>query len=161
MNKNKIRKRLGRYGLVLLLVLMTTALVTGGLLSYFGKVETTATAVQMVTIDGKNWDYTIKHSFTVSGGCSACFKHTIKNNGCSAINLTWNTIGSPDLVGISVAFATGGHDGDCPSCDGYSTPLALPFKLNSGQSIDICICYRFANMIMPGVYVITSTLVEA
>lgn len=174
-NRKLKTKKLGRYAIVSLTILLAAGLVAGSLLSYFGKIETTATATQMVKIDGKNWDYTITHSFTTSGGCCECFKHTLKNNGCVDIWLTWNVAGSPDLVGISVIFS---HPGptitetplcptcpppppSCPSCDCDNPPMNLPFKLKAGQSMDICICYKFANMIAPGVYTITATLLEA
>lgn len=162
-------RRIGKYGIVLFAILVSTALVTGGILSYFGKIETTATAVQMVTIDGKNWDSTIQHKFTTSGGCCECFRHTLKNNGCEDIWLTCVVTGSPDMDGISVSFSLPCHEQmimDCPTCppqthcDCDCPPMRLPFLLKAGRSLEICVCYDFAPMIAPGVYTISAMLVQ-
>lgn len=154
--KHKISKKLSKYAVVSFVILMATGLVTGGLISYYGKIETTATAVQPVTIDGKPSTETIKHTINPAvGGCCYCFKHILKNIGCQDIWVDWTTTGSPDLVGITVSF----HQ-DC-ECSCSNPILVFPYKLKSGETLQVCLCYAFDPYILPGIYTISTTLVKA
>ena len=102
----KIRTNLGRRGKILFavtMVVLLSSLATAGLLSYFGKITTTANVSQSVQIDGHNWDEPITEQLDATGGCCYCFEHEVTNNGCEPIYLEFISWGSPDLVGIDVS----------------------------------------------------------
>ena len=104
--KTKISKKLGRrskIGLAILITTMFIGVASAGLLTYFGKVETTMNVTQSVQIDGQNWDQPITHTLEdAQAGCCYCFEHEITNNGCEAIALEWTHWGIPDMIGIDV-----------------------------------------------------------
>ena len=85
-------------------MMIATAIVVGcfvitasaALLSYYGKVETTATVSQSVLLDGNDYTVPQTHTFDTAGGCYECFEHTLENQGCSEAPINIVTTG---LVG--------------------------------------------------------------
>ena len=75
---------------VLSILIASTLVVSAGLLSYYGKVETTANVQQSVVIDGHNWDEPITHELDINAGCTEVFKHKILNRACvdASIDIT-------------------------------------------------------------------------
>jgi len=111
--KTNRTKKLGKRGIVILAVLVAISMIaSAGLLTYFGKVTTTATVSQSVQIDGHNWDEAITTELEAIGGCCYCYDHEITNNGCKAIWLDWENYGTHDLVGIDVSFQRDLYLGD-------------------------------------------------
>ena len=156
MKKIKIdkTKKIGKYSMVFFAILLSSVLVTGGLISYFGKIETTATAVQPITIDNKPYSDVITHTINPAvGGCCYCFKHTLRNIGCSDITVDWYTTGTPDMQGIIVSY----HQ-DCV-CKCTNPVLEFPRVLHSGETLEVCVCYSFDMYILPGVYTISTKLI--
>jgi len=156
MKKIKIdkTKKIGKYSMVFFAILLSSVLVTGGLISYFGKIETTATAVQPITIDNKPYNDMITHTINPAyGGCCYCFKHTLRNKGCNDITVDWQISGTPDLDGITVSF----HE-DC-ECKCTNPVLVFPRVLHHGETLEVCVCYGFDVMILPGVYTIGVKLI--
>lgn len=101
MKRRSISKKTAKVMFVVLVIALASTLVSAGLLSYFGEVQTTIDVSQSVKIDGQNWDVPIEHEFDGTGGCCYCFEHTLTNDGCDGIWLDWIHEG-PDLEGITV-----------------------------------------------------------
>ena len=111
--KTKKISKLGRRGIVVLAVLVAVSMIaSAGLLTYFGKITTTATVSQSVQIDGHNWNEPISIDLDAVGGCCYCFEHEVTNNGCDPIWLDWDVWGTHDLVGIDVSFQRDPYLGD-------------------------------------------------
>ncbi len=67
---------------VLTILIAGSLIASAGLLSYYGKVETTATVAQSVVIDGQEDNTAIEHSFDITAGCAKWAKHKISNRAC-------------------------------------------------------------------------------
>ena len=89
----------------LVLVIATSLVVSAGLLSYFGKVETTMSVQQSVVLDGLNWDEPVTATIEDAvGGCCYCSEHWVENRGCEGIWLEFNEYGVPDMEGVDVNY---------------------------------------------------------
>ena len=90
----------------LLIGLLAIALLVGttgaALLTYYGKIETTATVSQSVLLDGRNWDDPVTHAFEGYGGGCYCFPHTLENRGGEDVEIAFDTTFSPSGDGITV-----------------------------------------------------------
>jgi len=148
----KYSKRFGKYATVSAIILISSIMVTGAFISYFGRVETTAEAVSPITIDGKGWDQKITHNIDPAvGGCCYCFKHHIENIGCKSLYIDWET--TPTYEGIIVSF----HE-DCV-CRCSNPLMEFPRWIEPGETLHVCICYEFHPLIMPGSYTMMSKLI--
>lgn len=90
----------------LLLGVLAIALLVGttgaALLTYYGRIVTTATMGQSVLLDGKNWDDPVTHDISGYGGSSYCFQHTLENRGGEDVEIAFDTTFSPSGDGITV-----------------------------------------------------------
>ena len=90
---------------VLFIALALTA--SAALLTYYGKVETTATVSQSILVDGNDWTNPVLDSFDVTGGCTVCKYHWIRNNACIDGTVSLDTvISSP---GVTVTYKDSVH----------------------------------------------------
>ena len=90
----------------LLIAVLAIVLLVGttgaALLTYYGRVVTTATMGQSVLLDGKNWDDPVTHDISGYGGSSYCFQHTLENRGSEDVDIAFDTTFSPSGDGITV-----------------------------------------------------------
>jgi len=134
--ENKRRRRglrVGKKTVVGILVVFITAtlIVSGTLLTYFNKVETTIDVTQSVQMDGKDWNEVITHSIPDAiGGCCYCFEHTITNNGCEGIDLGFIEWGDPNLDGIEVNY----YEPEPTCCNHILETLEV--RVLDGQALD-------------------------
>lgn len=98
---NKLGRR-GKIGLAVLIAFMFIGAASAGLLTYYGKVTTTANVSQSVLLDGNDYTTPVTNSFSTIGGCCECFAHNLENRGCSDAEVDIVTTGTPDLDGIDV-----------------------------------------------------------
>jgi len=147
--------------LALMLICVSVTLVSATLLNNFGRIDTTAHVIQAITIDGNDWDDYLTHEFEIGAGCCKCFPHTIYNNGCENVTVEFEHWATPNMAGITV-IAVEDECGGCCLCYEETCgdlddimPVTIPF----GESIDICLCYQFDTLLMPGTYEIHSKLV--
>jgi len=103
MKKNRTKK-LGKLGLIAVVLIACSVIASATLLTFFGKIETTVNIEQSVQIDGNNWNEAITHDLDGVGGCCYCFEHEIVNNGCQPIMLDWEIWANPNMDGITVSF---------------------------------------------------------
>jgi hypothetical protein len=131
-NPKKDRKRTGkRFGkkavFGLLAVFITgTLIVSGGLLTFYGKVETTAQVSQSVLLNGN--DYTaspITNSFDITGGCCKCISYTLENQGSEDEEINIDTTYNPNGVGITTTYYKSIYEGETITVDGYSLPAEI------------------------------------
>ena len=78
-------------GIVAVLAL-SAMMVSAGLLSYYGKIETTANVQQSVLLDGEDYTTPITHELNAYGGCCLCFPHSLYNQGCVDADLDMSTV---------------------------------------------------------------------
>jgi hypothetical protein len=121
---------------VLAILVASTLVVSAGLLSFYGKVETTANVEQSVVLwDGSEWkedNTAVSEDFDVTGGSCECFAHSILNRAeveaLIDIQESINAYGKgPD--GVDVEYIVGywnvaGHT--FPSLDDYECDLEVP-----------------------------------
>lgn len=74
-------------------------------MQYYGKIVTTATVEQAITLDGHKYDEPVEHTFNVYGGCCVCRQHYLKNRGCDPIEVTAQTtvnghVNTPATTGV-------------------------------------------------------------
>lgn len=111
--KTKIVGKLGKRGMIVLAVLIAVSMIaSAGLLTYFGRITTTATVTQGVMVDENNWNVPVTAEFDAQAGCCYCFEHEITNYGCDPIWLDWETSGLPDMDGITVSFTRSPYLGE-------------------------------------------------
>lgn len=106
--KTKISKKIGRRGKIALTVLIATMFIgvaSAGLLTYYGKIETTAEVSQAIVFDGKDDSTAITHALSTMGGCCECYKEKIKNRACIDGDVDFITTisgpGGPDGVDVT------------------------------------------------------------
>ena len=101
----KISKKIGEGGIVLLAVFIAISIASAGLLSYYGKIETTATVSQSILVDGNDYTTPATDSFDVTGGCIVCRDHKISNDACIDGIVSLDTAvsgpGGPDGVTVT------------------------------------------------------------
>ena len=68
-------------GIVAVLAL-SAMMVSAGILTYYGKVETTANVQQSVVLDGNNYDMVVEKDISTTAGCCVCHPHYLKNRAC-------------------------------------------------------------------------------
>lgn len=100
------------------LVLVMSVIVSAGLLSYYGKITTTATVSQSILVDGNDWTTPVANSFDVTGGCTICRSHWIRNKACidGTVSLDTTITGPGGPGGVTVTYKDSVHlenkDGD-------------------------------------------------
>ena len=153
--KKRIRTRLNRkivFGV--LSVLIAGALITSaGLLSYYGKIETTATVSQSVLLDGKDYTTPATHAqLTAIGGCCEYRLHELENQGCLDASIHYeNTIrdefgGCINPEGVTITLINTDDN----------TDIENDFILKAGETLNFNIRYCFAINIIPEIYIITT-----
>ena len=103
---------MGRRGKVILAVfvaLMFASVATASLLSYYGKVTTTATVSQSVLLDGEDYTVPLTNEFDVIGGDCKWSCHLLENTGNKNAPITFDTQYSPDGIGITTKYYTPTH----------------------------------------------------
>ena len=77
-----MKRKTMKIGIVAIALLLAATLVSAGILTYYGKITTTATVSQSILVDGKDYSSPITDDITATGGCTVCKSHWIKNNAC-------------------------------------------------------------------------------
>ncbi len=106
--RHAVRKRT----IVMIMAVLVGALVitaSSALLTYYGKVTTTANVSQSVLLDGGDYMNPITKEFDVIGGCCKWSCHELENTGCVNAPITFNTQYSPDGDGITTKYYTPTH----------------------------------------------------
>ena len=84
-------KRMKKAGIAFLVLVVAAAMVSAGLIPFFGEIRTTAERKQAVTIDGQPYDMPIEHEIDAEDErCCFTWEHTITNNYCEGLWLDWN-----------------------------------------------------------------------
>jgi len=94
-------KKITKIGIVALVLLVATTLVTATLLTSYGSVQTTATVSQAIVFDDREDNTPVEHDFEVFGGCIKCIKDKIINRACIEGTVDLQTTYSPDGDGIT------------------------------------------------------------
>lgn len=124
--KTKLSKKIGRRGKIGLAVLMAFMLVgvaSAGLLTYYGRITTTATVSQSILVDGTDWTTPVTDSFDVTGGCTVCRDHEISNDACidGTVSLGTTITGPGGPGGVTVTYMDSVH---LENKDGNWNPIA-------------------------------------
>ena len=108
MKKTKISKigRRGKIGLTVLVAVMFIGVASAGLLSYYGKVTTTANVSQSIFVDGNDYTTPVTDDFAVTGGCTVCVDHKISNVACidGTVSLDTTITGPGGPSGVTVTY---------------------------------------------------------
>jgi len=94
---------------IFVLMIAAALIASGALLSYYGKVTTTATVTQSVLLDGKDYSDPLTNNFNAIGGCCKWSCHDLENKGCEDAPVSFDTSYSPDGVGITTKYYTPTH----------------------------------------------------
>lgn len=94
---------------IFVVMIAATLIASGALLSYYGKVTTTATVSQSVLLDGNDYSVPLAYEFDVIGGCCKWSCHDLKNTGGEDAPISFSTQYSPDGVGITTKYYTPTH----------------------------------------------------
>jgi len=131
MKRHAIKKRtIGIVIAVLVGALMITA--SAALLTYYGKVITTATVSQSVLLDGNDYTTPVTNSFGVMGGCCKCSTHDLENQGCISADIDLATTYSPDGVGITTTYTVQTTDDNT----NFGNNEVVAFAITSGLTLD-------------------------
>lgn len=85
--------------IAVLAIALLVGLVSAGLLSYYGRIVTTANIGQSVLLDGKDiTGMPIAETIEAFGGCRYCYKHTLNNRACEPERVVFDTTYSPLLT---------------------------------------------------------------
>jgi len=79
--------------------------------------------------------------------------------GIDDCRVAWEYCGAESLARSATVVLTCEDCYEPIECDCDQEPMVIPFWLGSGETIDICICYKLDMMIMPGIYTVTSKLI--
>ena len=127
MGKNEIEKRVDeirsppkrrrrsraikRRTVVIMAIIVGCLVITASatLLSYYGKVTTTANVSQSVLLDGNDYSNPLTYEFDVIGGCCKWSCHELENTGCEDAPIVFNTIYWPNGDGIITKYCTPTH----------------------------------------------------
>lgn len=87
--------------IVAAILIAATMLVNAAFLNSYGTVETTATVSQSILVDDNDYDSPVTDSFAVTGGCTVCRSHWIRNRACidGTVSLGTGVSGSPGTGG--------------------------------------------------------------
>jgi len=90
-----------------LAIALLIGVVGAGLLTYYGKIQTTATVEQAVVLDGKPYTEPVTHEFTAYGGYCVCKPHYLKNRGLEEVTVQVEhkvngAINDPATTGIEI-----------------------------------------------------------
>ena len=106
--KRSRRGKVSRKMLAVIAIIVGCFVITAsaGLLSYYGQIQMTATVSQSILVDGNDWTNPVLGSFAVTGGCTVCRPHWIKNNACIAGNVSIGTTitGPSGPSGVTVTY---------------------------------------------------------
>jgi len=94
---------------IFVVMIAATLIASGALLSYYGKVTTTATVSQSVLLDGNDYSVPLAYEFDVIGGCCKWSCHDLENTGGEDAPISFDTQYSPDGVGITTKYYTPTH----------------------------------------------------
>lgn len=112
--KTKLSKKIGRrgkIGLAVLIAFMFIGVASAGILSHYNTITTTANVRQSILVDGKDVNTPVTDSFDVTGGCTVCKSHWIKNNACidGTVSLDTTITGPGGSDGVTVTYMDSVH----------------------------------------------------
>ena len=114
----KNMKHMKKVGMAFMVLIVVSAMVSAGLIPFFGQIKTTAERKQAVTIDGQPFNMPLEHEIGAEDErCCFTYEHTINNNYCEGLWLDW-THQYPEGVEVIVS-----ETGSC--CDHILETLVI------------------------------------
>jgi len=113
-------------------MIAATLIASGALLSYYGKVTTTATVSQSVLLDGNDYTNPVADSFGTVGGCCEWSDHDLENKGCSQAPIVIDTSYSPDGIGITTTYTVQTTDDNT----NWGDNEVVAFPIATGLTLD-------------------------
>lgn len=131
---------------IIILISFICTIVTAGLMTYIGKVQSNIMTEQPVRLDWHNYDKIITDNFTGIGGNTVKRNHTLEIRCDSNVNLTINTKTVPGII-VYYEYYEG------VICHSLTNPWLFTPGIYT-----ITFCYSLDLNLIPGRYVTTSTL---
>ena len=113
-------KKLGKLGLVVLVLAVCISIASATLLTHYGEERVTVNVRQAIVFDGMEDNSPVEHEFSIFGGCTRCIKEKIKNRGCIDGIVDFETTYCPDGDGITTTI--------------YEVPIFTTLALNNKDS---------------------------
>jgi hypothetical protein len=132
--------------LMLCIIAITCIVVTAGLLTYIGKVQSNITTEQPVRIDWHNYNKTVVDNFTGIGGNTVRRNHTLDIRCDCNINLSITTKTVPGIIAYYEYY-------EGVICHSLTNP-----QLFEPGIYTIRFCYELDLNLTPSKYIVTSTL---